>query len=115
MQSYRIYFTVAGGNMRPLFIGAFVIHNGGMNMSLSEELKTITSKIKKNHKIYDENEQAVRSQIIDPVLRGLGWNIEDPQDVLPNAKTGDGFPDYTLLHKGGKMLFIEAKKDRKEK
>ena len=22
MQSYRIYFTVAGGNMRPLFIGA---------------------------------------------------------------------------------------------
>ncbi|MDD5108863.1 MAG: hypothetical protein PHC29_05075 [Candidatus Omnitrophica bacterium] len=22
MQSYRIYFTVAGGNMRPLFVGS---------------------------------------------------------------------------------------------
>ena len=25
MQSYRIYFTVAGGNMRPLFIGGLVV------------------------------------------------------------------------------------------
>ena len=78
-------------------------------MSLSEELKTITSKIKKYHKTYDEIEEAVRSQIIEPVLRGLGWNTEDPQDVVPNAKTGDGFPDYTLLHKDRKVLFIEAK------
>jgi predicted type IV restriction endonuclease len=67
-------------------------------------------KIKKFRDLYKQNEMAVRNQIIDPILRDLGWNTENPEEVRPDIHTeGGGFPDYTLLKNGRKILFIEAK------
>jgi len=53
---------------------------------------------------------AVRSQIIEPILRGLGWDVENPEEVQPNVSTEEGIPDYSLLKGDKKVLFIEAKK-----
>jgi len=53
---------------------------------------------------------AVRSQIINPILRGLGWDVENPEEVQPNVSTEEGIPDYSLLKGDKKVLFIEAKK-----
>ena len=44
--------------------------------NLNESLATIVEKIKKFRPLYEKNEMAVRDQIINPILRDLGWNPE---------------------------------------
>lgn len=74
-------------------------------------IKNLREKIDAHRDLYQKNEAAVRQHIIDPVLRELGWNIEDPDQVLPEDSTGEGgFPDYSLLQDGKKIILIEAKK-----
>jgi len=59
---------------------------------------------------YLSNEQAVRTQLIDPILNVLGWKTSNPKFVRPNAIGDDGkIPDYTLLKNGKKTLIVEAK------
>ena len=53
---------------------------------------------------------AVRDQIVNPILRGLGWDPENPEEVQPNVYSEEGVPDYSLLKGSKKVLFIEAKK-----
>lgn len=77
---------------------------------LKEIIKLVTDRIKKYRTLYERNEMAIRSQIIDSVLRGLGWDIENPEEVQPDVSTEEGFPDYSLFKEGKKVLFIEAKK-----
>ena len=78
--------------------------------SLSEALAPIVEKIKKFRSLYEQNEMAVRDQIVNPILRNLGWNPENPEEVQPNVSTEEGVPDYSLIKDGKKILFIEAKK-----
>lgn len=74
-------------------------------------IKNLREKIDAHRDLYQKNEAAVRQHIIDPMLRELGWNIEDPDQVLPEDSTGEGgFPDYSLLQDGKKIILIEAKK-----
>jgi predicted type IV restriction endonuclease len=75
----------------------------------SELLTPLVEKIKKFRDFYKQNEMAVRSQVIDPILKHLGWDPENPEEVQPNVFTEGGIPDYTLLKNGRKILFIEAK------
>lgn len=81
---------------------------------LESVIPVIIEKIGKYRHLYQHNETAVRNQIIDPILRSIGWNPENPDDVQPNLSTDDGIPDYTLLKDGKKILFIEAKKLNKD-
>ena len=53
---------------------------------------------------------AVRDQLVNPVLRCLGWNPENPEAVQPNVSTDEGVPDYCLIKKRKTLLFVEAKK-----
>ncbi|HOV91826.1 MAG TPA: hypothetical protein PLC04_01935 [Candidatus Kapabacteria bacterium] len=78
--------------------------------NFTELLPNIIEKIKKYHSLYEQNEMAVRDQIINPILRMLDWDTENPEDVQPNMTFDEGFPDYTLLKGEKKILFIEAKK-----
>jgi hypothetical protein len=73
-------------------------------------LSPIIEKIKKFRSLYEQNEMAVRDQIIIPILRNLGWDPENPEEVQPNVFTEEGVPDYSLIKNGKKILFIEAKK-----
>jgi len=76
---------------------------------LREKLEMVVERMKKHRSFYEQNEMAVRSQIIEPILEGLGWDIENPEEVQPNVSTGEGIPDYSLLKGGKNVLFIEAK------
>jgi len=77
---------------------------------LKETLEMVVERMKRYRSLYEQNEMAVRSQIIEPILRGLGWDVENPEEVQPNVSTEEGIPDYSLLKGDKKVLFIEAKK-----
>jgi len=78
--------------------------------NLNEALTPIVEKIKKFRSLYEQNEMAVREQIVNPILRSLGWNPENPEEVQPNVSTEEGVPDYSLMKNRKKILFVEAKK-----
>jgi len=77
---------------------------------LNEVLAQIVERITKFRSLYEQNEMAVRNQIINPILKSLGWNPENPEEVQPNVSTEEGIPDYSLVKNGKKILFVEAKK-----
>lgn len=78
--------------------------------NLNEILTSMVEKIKKFRSLYEQNEQAVRDQIVNPILRKLEWDPENPEEIQPNVSTEEGVPDYTLMKNGKKILFVEAKK-----
>lgn len=77
---------------------------------LSDTLALLVEKIKKFRSFYEQNEMAVRDQIVNPILRSIGWDPENPEEVQPNVSTEEGVPDYSLIKDGKKILFVEAKK-----
>ncbi len=50
-----------------------------------------------------------RYALIDPILRALGWDTENPDDVIPELSTPQGRPDYALRYNNEKIVMIEAK------
>jgi hypothetical protein len=78
--------------------------------NLNQALAQIVEKIKKFRSLYEQNEMAVRDQIVNPILRNLGWDTENPEEVQPNVSIEEGVPDYSLIKNGKKILFVEAKK-----
>jgi predicted type IV restriction endonuclease len=87
--------------------------------TLKETLETVAKRMNDYRSLYEQNEMAVRDQIVQPILRALGWNPEDPNQVLPNPRTllpnlrtTEGFPDYLLIANRTSILFIfiETKK-----
>lgn len=57
-----------------------------------------------------QNEMLTRYALIDPLLRELGWDTEDPGMVIPEYKPGKGSADYALLNDGKPVMMLEAKK-----
>lgn len=76
---------------------------------IAETLQMVLQKLKEHRSFYEQNEMAVRDQIVNPILKSLGWDTENPEEVQPNLPTQEGVPDYTLFNKDKKILFIEAK------
>lgn len=77
---------------------------------LKEIIETVLERLKKHRSLYEKSEESVRYQIINPILRGIGWDPENPEEIQPNITSEEGIPDYSLLKDGKKVLFIEAKK-----
>lgn len=73
-------------------------------------LGTVTERMKRFRSLYEQNDENVRYQIVNPVLRALGWNLENPEEVQPNISTEEGIPDYALVKSGEAILLVEAKK-----
>ena len=55
-------------------------------------------------------EASVVRQFVDPLLKALGWPIEDPQHYKYELYTEAGRPDITLLPERGGAIFVEAKR-----
>ncbi|MEM4306620.1 MAG: hypothetical protein QXD61_11690 [Candidatus Caldarchaeum sp.] len=55
------------------------------------------------------NETLTRYVLVDPLLRALGWDTENPELLVPEMTTQAGKPDYTLLHNGRKIAFVGVK------
>lgn len=56
-----------------------------------------------------KSEALTRYALIDPILRALGWDTEDPSKVRPEFSTDSGTPDYALLWDGKPHIMVEAK------
>lgn len=71
----------------------------------------LKDKIEKHKDLFQKNEMLVRYALIDPFLRVLGWDTEDPNQVEPEHNTDVGKPDYALKIEGlsKPIAFIEAK------
>ena len=58
-----------------------------------------------------QNETLTRTTLVDPLLRGLGWDTTDPGQVFVEYRTESGIVDYALLGGDGKPeVIVEAKK-----
>lgn len=78
--------------------------------NLKQTIETVRGRLKEYRERYQKSEESVRYQLINPVLKGLEWDPESPEDVQPNIASDEGIPDYSLFKHGKKVLFIEAKK-----
>lgn len=77
---------------------------------LSKELTEVRQRIKKAG-TKGLNEQDTKASLIDPVLRALGWNTEDVEEVAREyrSKKSDNPVDYALIVMRTPQLLIEAK------
>ena len=77
--------------------------------NLYETLEKIKKKIEKHKELFIKNENAVRYALINPFLEALGWDITDPDDVIPEYSTSAGRPDYVLMKNKKTVAFVGAK------
>ena len=78
-------------------------------LSLVEKLR---ERIDNHRDDLSKNETLTRYALIDPLLRELGWDTEDPALVMPECKVSDKSKDrvdYALLGNGNTIMVIEAK------
>jgi hypothetical protein len=76
--------------------------------SLPEVIADVVGRLKKYRTSYDKNEMATRQQVINPLLRVLGWDPENPEEVQPCESTAEGFPDYALKVEAKTVLYIAS-------
>ncbi len=78
-------------------------------MVLIEVLEKVRQRIAQHGAALQQNEMLTRYVLIDPVLRALGWDTEDPDLVIPECTTPNGRPDYVLRWNGQNYIALEAK------
>ena len=78
--------------------------------ALSEALENVRAKIAR-YRGKELNEQNTKTALIDPVLRALGWDVGDLEEVQQEYKRRprDKPVDYALLLLRTPRLFVEAK------
>lgn len=77
--------------------------------SLRSALAKAAHRLQEHRAVYHRNETAVSQQIVLPVLRSLGWDVESPDEVHPEDRSEVGSPDYTLRADGRALVTIEVK------
>ncbi len=77
---------------------------------LQRTIEEVKKKLGAHRELYEGNEQAVRSQIVEPILRSLGWDPQNPSEVRPEVSNEEGRADYILFQEGREVLPIEVKK-----
>ena len=80
--------------------------------SLLELVETLRKRIDEHGAALRQNEMLTRYALIDPLLTELGWNLSDPEAVVPEDTSGrnSGRPDYVLHNDGIPAMVVEAKK-----
>jgi len=76
---------------------------------LFDLVKKLRDRIERYGDLLRGNEALTRYVLIDPVLRALGWDTENPDIVRPEERQEGGRPDYILYHNGMKLIALEAK------
>ena len=78
---------------------------------LHELIETLQARIDKHAPALQQSEALTRYALIDPLLRGLGWDTGDPKQVIPEYRSTAGSADYALFGQSNKpQVIIEAKK-----
>ena len=79
--------------------------------SLLKLVETLRERIDEHQDALEHSEALTRYALIDPMLRELGWDTENPAVVRPEHVLGDGRTDYALMKEGkdSPIVVIEAK------
>ena len=78
--------------------------------SLLELVETLKARIDEHGDQLRKSEALTRYALIDPLLRELGWDTENPSLVIPEYQSDHGRADYALLGEGIPVMMVEAKK-----
>ena len=77
---------------------------------LYQTIEKLNGRMETHRDKLSQSEALTRNALVDPLLRCLGWDTEDPSLVMPEYKLGNGFADYALLSDGKPVIVVEAKK-----
>ena len=77
--------------------------------SLLECVNEIRRRIDEYGPALRKSETQTRYALVDPLLRELGWDTQDPALVVPEYNLGNGRADYALLNGGRPAMMVEAK------
>ena len=80
-------------------------------VDLAEVLAQIRDRITRHQGARVMNEQNTKAALVEPVLRALGWSVEDVDEVVHEykRKKADNPVDYALLILRTPRLFVEVK------
>ena len=79
--------------------------------ALHELIETLQARIAEHGPALQQSEALTRYALIDPLLRGLGWDTGDPSQVLVEYRSDAGQADYALFGESPKpQVIVEAKK-----
>jgi len=93
-----------------------VVHNGLSFISeFVEFINKLKEKLNKHGGLFSNNEIAVRYAIVNPFLKMLGLDVENPEEVVPEYSDpkAKGKADYALFIKEvskNPIAFVEVKK-----
>ena len=78
---------------------------------LHELIETLQARIDEHAPALQQSEALTRTTLVDPLLRGLGWDTTDPHHVFVEYRTESGIVDYALLGGDGKPeVIVETKR-----
>ena len=77
---------------------------------LFQVIEKLRDRVETHQDKLKQSEALTRNALVDPLLRTLGWDTEDPALAMPEYRLGSGFADYALLNGGNPAIVIEAKK-----
>lgn len=76
---------------------------------LLEAIEGVRERIRQYESQLRQNEMLTRYALVDPILCALGWDTEDPEQLVPEPRTETGRPDYALKHDGKVLVMVETK------
>ena len=77
---------------------------------MSDEILKVIERWQSDERLVSFDEARVKQAIILPILRGLGWDTDNPDEVWPEYPVKERWVDYALLTGTTAKVFIEAKK-----
>ena len=79
--------------------------------SLLELVETLRARIDEHGDQLRQSEALTRYALIDPLLRELGWDTEDPDEVRPEYRVSNNqIADYVLLVNRKPSIVVESKR-----
>lgn len=79
--------------------------------SLLQLVETLRERISAHRVALSQSEALTRYALIDPLLRELGWDTEDPNMVVPEYRVPNNqIADYVLFNDGKPAIVVESKK-----
>ena len=76
---------------------------------LKETIEMLRERIQAHRAYLEGYETRTRQALIDPMLRALGWDVENPNSVELEYGIKRKWADYALMESGGPIAVIEAK------
>ncbi len=77
--------------------------------AFAEVIMRVRQRIHSHCSDLSSSEWLTRYVLVDPVLRALGWDTEDPEQLIPEFSTGANRFDYALLKNGRPYIVVEVK------